>query len=168
MLYAKINEETNEVVEFPIFEKDLREKYLKSSTLPNKITDFSLVGTSYRCVEPKLSSEVNLVASYTQSIEAVGAVYNEETGEFDREYGLVDVVEAKREIRKDFRLKELRKKRAKAFSELDAKFIRHASELRMGLTPTDNIEDLDAKAEAFRNVTESENLWAVTDDFFDV
>jgi hypothetical protein len=40
--------------------------------------------------------------------------------------------------------------------------------LRLGLTPTDNIEDLDAKAEALRNVTESENLWAVTDDFFDV
>jgi hypothetical protein len=168
MLYAKINEETNEVVEFPIFEKDLREKYLKSSTLPKKITDFSLVGTPYRCVEPKLTSEVNLVASYTQSIEAVSAVYNEETGEFDRQYGLVDVVEAKREIRKDFRLKELRKKRAEAFSELDAKFLRHASELRLGLTPTDNIEDLDAKAEALRNVTESENLWAVTDDFFEV
>ncbi len=115
MLYAKINEETNEVVEFPIFEKDLREKYLKSSTLPKKITDFSLVGTSYRCVEPKLTSEVNLVASYTQSIEAVGAVYNEETGEFDREYGLVDVVEAKREIRKDFRLKELRKNELRHF-----------------------------------------------------
>lgn len=168
MLYAKINVETNEVLEFPIFEKDLREKHLKGTTIPKKITDFSLVGTPYRCVEPKLTSEVNLVASYTQSIEAVGAIYNEETGEFDRQYGLVDVPEAKRELRKDFRLNELRKKREAAFAKLDAKFLRHASEVRLGLSTTDTIEDLDAKAEALRNVTDVENLWAVTNDFFDV
>ena len=37
MLYAKVNPETNEVIEFPIFENDLRQKHLKSSTLPKNI-----------------------------------------------------------------------------------------------------------------------------------
>lgn len=168
MLYAKINEETNEVLEFPVFEKDLIEKHLKGITLPKAITDFALVGTSYRCVKPLLASEVDLVPSYTHSLEAVDAVYNEVTGEFDRVMGLVEVLEAKREIRKEFRLKVLRRKRKEAFAKLDGKFLRHASETRLGKTTTDNIEDLDAKADALRNVTEAENIWAVTDDIFDV
>lgn len=168
MLYAKINEETNEVLEFPIYEKDLLEKHLKGVTLPKKITDFALVGSSYRCVKPLLASDVDLVPSYTHSIEAVGATYNEVTGEFDRVMALVEVPEAKKELRKDFILKTLRKKRKEAFAKLDEKFLRHASEDRLGKTPTDNIEDLDAKAEELRNITEVDNLWAVTNDVFDV
>lgn len=168
MLYAKINEETNEVLEFPIYEKDLLEKHLKGVTLPKRITDFALVGSSYRCVKPLLASDVDLVPSYTHSIEAVGATYNELTGEFDRVMALVEVPEAKRELRKDFILKSLRKKRKEAFAKLDEKFLRHASEVRLGKTPTDNIEDLDAKAEELRNITEVDNLWAVTNDVFDV
>jgi hypothetical protein len=168
MLYAKINEETNEVLEFPIYEKDLLEKHLKGVTLPKKITDFALVGSSYRCVKPLLASDVDLVPSYTHSIEAVGATYNEVTGEFDRVMALVEVPEAKKELRKDFILKTLRKKRKEAFAKLDEKFLRHASEVRLGKTPTDNIEDLDAKAEELRNITEVDNLWAVTNDVFDV
>lgn len=168
MLYAKINEETNEVLEFPIYEKDLLEKHLKGVSLPRAITDFALVGTSFRCVKPLLAENVDLVPSYTQSIEAVHATYNELTGEFDRVMALVEVPEAKREIRKDFRLKTLRKKRKEAFAKLDAKFIRNASEVRLGNTPTDNIEDLDAKADSLRNITEAENIWAVSDDIFDV
>ena len=168
MLYAKINEETNEVLEFPITEKDLLEKHLKGVSLPRVITDFALVGTSFRCVKPLLARDVDLVPSYTHSLEAIGATYNELTGEFDRVMGLVEVLEAKREVRKDFRLKTLRKKRKEAFAKLDEKFLRHASEVRLGKTPTDNIEDLDAKAEELRNITEVENIWAVTNDVFDV
>ena len=81
---------------------------------------------------------------------------------------LVEVPEAKKELRKDFILKTLRKKRKEAFAKLDEKFLRHASEVRLGKTPTDNIEDLDAKAEELRNITEVDNLWAVTNDVFDV
>lgn len=169
MLYAKVNPETNEVIEFPIFENDLRQKHLKGSTLPKNITDFALVGTPYRAVAPLLSSEVDLQATYTHSIEAVDAIYNEETGEFDRVYGLVEVIEPKRELRKNWRLSILRQKREAAFKKLDSKFNRHASEVRLGLTPTDNIADLDAKAQALRECTDEENIWAVDDlTFFEV
>lgn len=169
MLYAKINVETNEVIEFPIFETDLRKDHLKGTTLPKKITDFSLVNTPYRCVEPLLATEVDLVASYTHSIEAVDATYNEDTGVFDREYGLVEVPEEKQEMRREYRLKDLRKKRSDAFKKLDGKFLQNSSEVRLGLTPTDDIADLDAKAQELRDVTDVENLWAVDDlTFFDI
>ena len=169
MLYAKIDLGTNAVLEFPIHEKDLRETHLKGTTLPRTITDFSLVGTAYRCVKPVLAENIDLEASYTHSIESVSAKYNEETGEFDREYALVEVPEFKREERKKYRIKILREKRIRAFSKLDAKFTRHASEVRLGLTPTDDITYLDGKAQSFRDVTDLENPWAIDDfSFFDV
>ena len=169
MLYAKIDLGTNEVKEFPIHEKDLIEKHLKGTTLPKTITDFSLVGTSYRCVKPVLTKDVDLVASYSHSVESVSAIYNEETGEFDRVYALVEIPEYKREERKKYRLEILRKKRIKGFIDLDAKFSRHASEVRLGLTPTDAIEYLDEKAQSFRDVTDIENPWAIDDvTFFEV
>ena len=71
MLYAKIDMDTNLVLEFPIFEFDLRNKHFKGTTLPNVISDFALVGTSYRCVEPRPVDEVNLVPTFTHSIEHV-------------------------------------------------------------------------------------------------
>lgn len=169
MLYAKINEETNEVIEFPIYENDLRNDIFSGTTLPKEITDFALIGTPYRCVKPILLSEIDISASYTHSIEAVGASYNEETGEFDREYGLVQVEPHKLEKRKDFRLNQLRKKRAASFAKLDAKILRYESQVRLGVTPTDNIAELDAKAQELRDVTEVENPWAIEDHtFFDV
>lgn len=169
MLYAKIDVDTNEVLEFPIYENELRNIKLKGSTLPKKITDFSLAGTPFRCVKPLLLSDLGYTASYTHSIEAVAAHYNEETGEFDREYGLVEVDPARRETRKKVRLEELRKNRRTAFSKLDAKILRYESQTRLGVTPTDDIAELDAKAQELRDVTELENPWGIYDsEFFDV
>jgi hypothetical protein len=169
MLYAKINEETNEVIEFPIYENDLRNDIFSGATLPREITDFSLVGTPYRCVKPLLVSDIGITASYTHSIEAVGASYNEETGEFDREYGLVQVTPHKLEKRKEYRLNQLRMKRDAAFAKLDAKILRYESQVRLGVTPTDDIAELDAKAQELRDVTEVENPWAIEDStFFDI
>ena len=169
MLYAKIDMDTNLVLEFPIFEFDLRNKHFKGTTLPNVISDFALVGTSYRCVEPRPVDEVNLVPTFTHSIEAVDAIYNEDTGQYDRVYGLVQVPEAKIERRRDYRILELRNARKQAFAKMDAKFLRNASEVRLGLTPTDNIEDLDAKAQELRDVTSLDNIWAIKlSEFFNV
>tara|TARA_R110000772_G_scaffold120771_1_gene227046 strand:- start:1253 stop:1762 length:510 start_codon:yes stop_codon:yes gene_type:complete len=169
MLYVKVDMETNLALEFPIFEKDLRNKHLKGTTLPNVISDFSLVGTPYRCVEPKSLKSLNLVPTLTHSIEAVDAIYNEDTGQYDRVYGLVQVPEAKIERRRDYRILELRNARKQAFAKMDAKFLRNASEVRLGITPTDNIEDLDAKAQELRDVTNLDNLWAIElFEFFDV
>tara|TARA_R110002153_G_scaffold107989_1_gene248286 strand:- start:52 stop:561 length:510 start_codon:yes stop_codon:yes gene_type:complete len=169
MLYAKIDMDTNLVLEFPIFEFDLRNKHFKGTTLPNVISDFALVGTSYRCVEPRPVDEVNLVPTFTHSIEAVDAIYNEDTGQYDRVYGLVEVKEEKQELRRNYRLSEMRGKRKEAFAKLDAKFLRNASEVRLGLTPTDNIEDLDAKAQELRDVTSLDNIWAIKlSEFFNV
>jgi len=169
MLYAKINVDTNEVLEFPIYEKELRNEKLRGSTLPKEITDFALAGTPFRCVKPLPISDLGYTASPTHSIEAVGAHYNEETGEFDREYGLVEVEAIKLEARKYYRMQELRKKRATAFAKLDAKILRYESQVRLGVTPTDDISELDAKAQELRDVTEVENPWAIKDfTFFDV
>lgn len=165
MLYARINTSTNEVLEFPLQERELRDR-LANTTLPEKITDFSLAGTNYVCVPP-LSEGVPYVATETHQIASSGAHYDAETGTFVREYRLEEVPEAKRPARNLFRFRSLQARRKKVFDTLDAKILRYQSEVRQGLTPTDDIAELDAKAQALRDIT-LENVWNISDDIFEV
>lgn len=58
--------------------------------------------------------------------------------------------------------KEIREIRDKKLSELDWRVIRHASEIRLGLTPTDDINLLDVYAQALRDITKQENPYEIT------
>lgn len=48
---------------------------------------------------------------------------------------------------------EIRNVRGKLLSQLDWRFIRYQSQVRLGLTTTDSIEALDAYAQALRDIT---------------
>jgi hypothetical protein len=89
----------------------------------------------------------------THQLETTSAYYDDETDTWVRVYELVEVRLSKRAIRTEFRWKELSKRRDAAMSKLDAKIMRNLSETRQGLATTENIEDLDAKAQELRDMT---------------
>jgi len=80
-----------------------------------------------------------------------------------REYELVEVPIGNRPARNENRLKTLRKRRKDAFAELDAKIMQVQSQIRLGLTPSADLAELDAKAQAWRDFT-SQNIWDI-DEF---
>jgi hypothetical protein len=167
MLYARINVETNEVLEYPINEVKLRDRLVNTS-LPRVITDFSLAGTQYVCIPPVPFDTITLRPTETHQLETTSAYYDDETDTWTRVYELVEVRPIKRAIRTEFRWKELSKKRAAALSKLDAKIMRNLSETRQGLDTTENIEDLDTKAQELRDMTNL-NAWDIDErTFFDV
>lgn len=51
----------------------------------------------------------------------------------------------------------IRKGRDNYLNQLDWRFLRHQSQVRLGLTPTDNIQDLDTYAQALRDITNQED-----------
>jgi hypothetical protein len=53
---------------------------------------------------------------------------------------------------------DARSKRDGLFTDLSSLFERNASETRLGLTPTDSIESLDACAQALRDITKQEGF----------
>lgn len=164
MLYARINQETNEVLEFPIFEVTLRDR-LSNTTLPDTITDFHLAGTNYVCVEAPAVGSINLKNTETHTISPTSAKYVPELEKFIRLYELVEVPVGNRAARNETRLKNLRKRRKEAFAELDAKILQVQSEIRLGLTPSADIAELDAKAQTWRDMT-SQNIWDIDEQTF--
>lgn len=149
MLYARINRETKEVLEFPINETSLRDRFA-NTTLPKKIDDWALMDTDYALVPP---GPTDLRPTITHRVGSVGAEWNEETGDYVRIYGLVEVPEIERPSRTGQRWRYLKEERAKHLRRYDFAVNRYLSEVRQGLTPTDDIEQLDAFAQKLRNMT---------------
>lgn len=163
MLYARINRETKAVVEFPISEVQLRAR-LSNTTLPEKITAFHLLGTEYAEVDAGIS---DLRPTISTRVASVGAVYNEETGEYDREYGLVSVPEGLRDARVDARWAYLKKRRLNTFEQVDRMILRNLSEARQGLTPSIRISVIDAFAQKLRDMTDCTDPYEINEmEFF--
>lgn len=151
MLYARINRDTKEVVEFPLSEKELRERF-SSTTLPKIIDDWSLLGTDYVTVP---AGYTDLKPTSTHRIGSIGASYDAEKDTYVREYGLVEIPVDLRSIRTKNRWNYLKMMRNKALRRYDILVSRHLSELRQGLTPTIDIEELDAFAQKLRDMTKT-------------
>lgn len=149
MLYARINRETKAVVEFPVSEVQLRAR-LSNTTLPEKITAFHLLGTEYAQVD---AGTTELRPTISARVASVGATYNEETGEYDRQYGLVSVPEAQRENRVMARWAYLRKRRLNTFEQVDRMILKNLSQERQGIRPTIRIGVIDAFAQKLRDMT---------------
>jgi len=164
MLYARINVETNEVLEYPLTETQLRDR-LVNTTLPEKITDFSLAGTQYVCVPPQEISGVPLKQTATHYVQTTSALYDEESDTWVRQYELVEVPEVSRAARTTYRMNNFKKKRKEALLNLDAKVMRNLSEVRQGVPTTDNIADLDVKAQELRDMTNID-IWTIDETTF--
>lgn len=154
MLYARINKETDEVLEFPISEKDLRNA-LVNTTLPTVITEISLVGTDYVAVPPLVSADIGVKSTATHSATPTSIVKDAETGKWTRVYELVEVPADAQLNRLAIRWDYVRTRRDAALKEIDWRILRNQREVRLGLTPTDSISDLDAKAQEFADITET-------------
>lgn len=150
MLYARINRATKEVVEFPLSERTLRDR-LSTTTLPERITDLSLAGTEYVTVPTKGLSGLRPTA--THRVGVVAASYNEETGKYEREFGLIAIPEDKIEERNKRRWTFLKELRRKALANYDRKVMQNLSESRQQMITTNDIKELDAFAQKLRDMT---------------
>lgn len=154
MLYARINKETDEVLEFPITEGQLRNA-LVGTTLPTKITEIALVGTDYVQVPPLVSSEIPVKSSMTHTATPTTVTKDPETGKWVRQYELVEVDERIQLDRAALKWKSIRERRDEVLKEIDWRILRNAREVRLGLTPTDDIAVLDAKAQELADLTDT-------------
>lgn len=155
MLFAKI--ENDEVVEFPIMEPNLR-KALPGTSLPAIITDASLAGTGYVCVD-QFSSFEYPEETLTQSV-GLGTPVKTENG-WERTFVLKDVPEDRIEARKDHKLKEIRAKRGALLRQADAMVARYNREQRMGLPITIDITVLDAYMQELADITENPDPYSI-------
>jgi len=153
MLYARVNKETNEVLEFPLNENEVRDN-LANTTLPTPITDVSLAATQYVRVHPIPESDVDVVETATHRMYPGTAWKNEETGTWYRTYTLVEVPEKDQETRIRKRWAYVRATRDRLLRNLDWKVARYHRQVRLGLTPTDDIAVLDARMQELADVTE--------------
>lgn len=155
MLYARINKETEEVLEFPLTEKELRNALLNTS-LPSRITEMTLSGTDYVMVPPVGPDEITIQATAEMAIEPISCSKDPETGKWVREYGLVEVPEAGRLPRLSARWNYLRTRRDRVLNAIDWRVMRNQREVALGLTPTDDIDTLYAKAQEMADITDSQ------------
>jgi len=151
MLYARINRETDEVLEFPISETTLRNR-LVNTLLPTRITQISLAGTDYVLVEPSpVDDTIKPTADfYVAPIAAV----KDESGKWFRQYGLVEIEADRRQGRIDRRWRWVRGERDRLMNETEWRISRALREQRLGLTPTDNISLLDSYMQQLADITE--------------
>lgn len=167
MLFARINRSTKEVLEFPLSEQAVRDR-LSSTTLPERITDFSLVDTDYVTVPTIGVTELRPTS--THRVGVISAAYDEQVGRYIREFGLIEVPENKRAARTQARWKYVKKLRAQALAKYDRLVTQALSETRQGLTPTRDIAELDAFAQKLRDMTNNfGNPYAIDErTFFDI
>jgi hypothetical protein len=154
MLYARVNKETDEVLEFPLTEKELRDS-LVNTTLPSRITEMTLAGTDYVMVPPVGPDEITVQATAEMAIKAVSCSKDPETGKWVRTYGLEEVPEAAKLPRLSGRWNYLRTRRDRVLRQIDWMVLRNQREVALGLTPTDNIDTLYAKAQELADITDS-------------
>lgn len=155
MLYARVNKETDEVLEFPITEKELRNALLNTS-LPSRITEITLSGTDYVMVPPLGPNDITIQATAEMSIEPISCSKDPETGKWVREYGLVEIPEVGRLPRLSARWNYLRTRRDRVMKTIDWMVLRNQREVALGLTPTDDIDTLYAKAQELADITDSQ------------
>lgn len=155
MLYAKI--ENDEVVQFPIMEPQLRQ-ILNNISLPTEITDASLEGTGYVCID-QWSTIEKPEETLTHSV-GLGTPIKTENG-WERTFALKPVPEDKLAPRKKFKLKEIRAKRDVLLARADKMLNRYFREERLGLPITTPLADLDTYMQKLADITEIDDPYQV-------
>jgi hypothetical protein len=154
MLYARVNKDTDEVLEFPVTEKELRNA-LVNTTLPSVITEISLIGTDYVRVPPLTKAEIGLQSTMTHSVAPTGVAKDPETGEWVRQYTLLEVPQEAQLDRIAIRWKYIRERREAVLKDIDWRVLRNQREVALGLTPTDDLSELYTKAQELADLTDT-------------
>lgn len=130
MLYSK-NGSYPAPIPFRIKLSDGRSRTDPSSFTAEEIIDAGYIQVSYPPV-----------VTNTEVLEWTGIIWN-----------VRNKTEQEIEAELNAKWQEVRSVRDKLLLALDWKFIRYQSQVRLGLTPTDNIEALDTYAQALRDIT---------------
>ena len=155
MLYAQI--ENDEVVKFPIMEPQLRQ-LLNNKSLPTQITDESLEGTGYVCVDQWTTLDRPL-ETLTHSV-GLGTPVKTEQG-WERTFTLKPVPEDRIEQRREFKLKEVRAKRDILLARADKMLNRYFREERLGLPITIELARIDSYMQALADITNIDDPYAI-------
>lgn len=148
MLYAKI--ENGQVAKWPINEKELR-ALLPNTTFPEKITNYDLEGTAYVAVPPANPATVPQQTADQKIV--LTTVTQDANGNWQRVYALEPITGAAREARLARKWKEVRARRDALMKDFDWRIARYSREVRLGLTPSDNIATLDQYMQALADIT---------------
>lgn len=156
MLYAKV--EGDEVLEFPVNERRLREA-LKHMSLPKEITEESLEGTGYVIISPWSSFEQ---PQETEThVVRLGTPIKTDLG-WEKTWILKEVPQSHIPHRNRFKLKQIRDRRDVLLKRADALVARYYRQVRLGEPITISIERLDTYMQALADITDSPNLYDIT------
>lgn len=106
-------------------------------TDPSTFTSEEIADAGYITVDDPPSSVLD-----TQILEWTGTDWN-----------VRDKTEQELEVELNRKWQEIRDQRDHILSLLDWRFTRYQSQIRLGITPTDDIEDLDTYAQELRDIT---------------
>lgn len=157
MLYAKI--ENGEVTEYPINERQLRQEKLPNLSLPQEITDESLEGTGWVCVD--VFSSVDIPEETETHTLALSTPVLTEVG-WERTWTQIPVAPENIEARKRFKLKEIRAKRDILMARADKLVMRYHRETRLGVPHVFELDRIDTYIQALADITNQDNLWNIT------
>lgn len=158
MLYAKITP-AGQVVQWPITEGELRRMF-PNVALPRRITAEAVRGLDIVLVPPT-SIPPTLQESKTHRVEMsktltkVGDVYL-------RSYELVAVPPPELAERENRRWTQVRARREDLMDQFEWRIQRYHRQVRLGVTPTDNIAVLDAYMQALADITTQPDPYQIT------
>jgi len=159
MLFARVSkneDDTYEVLEWPLTEEQLRARFAHT-ILPKNINAMVLAGTEYVAVPASTVEEDMPQQTKTHKLGPTGLEFVEGTG-WVRTYALVEITDldeaSKRVTRK---WASIRKHRDDLMAYHDWRVLRNQRETRLGLTVTEDIADIDAEMQKLANVTENYN-----------
>jgi hypothetical protein len=157
MLFAKIENDT--VTKFPVSEKELRAE-LSSKVLPLLISQADLEGTGYVPVPPGIVEETPAQTKDKRLV--LGGITKQPDGTWRRYYELEDVPADIAAGRLEGKWDEIRKKRNELMAAIDWRVARYNRQVRLNLTPTDNITVLDTYMQTLADITNQPDPYFIT------
>lgn len=160
MLFARII--NGAVAEWPITLSALNER-LAPRVFTDSTVDSDLMGTGYVTVPPAATtSTVLLQETQYKRMVSPGIRQNTE-GRWERLFVLEDVPTDIIASRVEEKWRRVRARRDRLMSEqVDWRVLRYMREVRLGVTPTDDMSALDAYAQALASITDVPDPFQVT------
>lgn len=156
MLFAKI--ENNVVTQWPIQEKQLR-KLVADRSLPKVITQEALAGTNFVIVHT-IPAPADLIETMDKKL-VLGDLIQQD-GNWVRTYSLVTMMPIDRTRRLDAKWRQVRTIRNDLIEQASKRVERYHREIRLGLTPKDDLTVLDTYIQALADITKTEDPFLIT------
>jgi hypothetical protein len=156
MLYARISRDGT-VLKFPVPEDELR-KILSNVILPKVITEESLQDTGFVMVP--LSADTVIPLNTKDKMTRLADVELVD-GKYKRKYESVDVPTYMFKNRLSRRWNVVRLERQRRMNAVEWRICRWNREMRLGLTPTDDIKKLDTYMQALAEVTKQDDPFLI-------